>query len=195
MRRWLCLSWLLMLGCGPSLVTASAVPTPNFPLPWDVPAAAACLDVNDRMILAVMDLVGPDALEPNLRESITTALRVRLAQASIPVIDGGTQNEVWAEQIREAKSESYELCYDTSCQIPLGKALAASHILRVKLQNMQSRCLLTAELIELEREIMVGGASIDGACHDEGLLTLTGQLARRLTDALAPAEVERLAAH
>ena len=78
------------------------------------------------------------------------------------------------------KAESYASCYDDSCQLELGKALAASHIVRSKITKFGARCVLNGELIDLQSEVTVKAASAQGACQAEGFLEMSETIERDL---------------
>ena len=54
--------------------------------------------------------------------------------------------------IAEMKKESYKLCNDKNCQIPLGQALSADTILRTTINFFGGTYIITSELINLEKE-------------------------------------------
>ena len=54
--------------------------------------------------------------------------------------------------IAEMKKESYKLCNDKNCQIPLGQALSADTILRTTINFFGGVYTITSELINLEKE-------------------------------------------
>ena len=60
--------------------------------------------------------------------------------------------------IKEMKKESYKVCNDKNCQIPLGQALSADTILRTTINFFGGTYTITSELIDLEKEATVSGA-------------------------------------
>jgi hypothetical protein len=98
----------------------------------------------------------------------------------VKTIDRGAQERYVREQISALKKESFKSCYDDSCQIELGKALAASHILRSRVTRFGKRCVLNAEVIDLRAEVTMGAASARGDCAAEGFLTMSEELANSL---------------
>lgn len=67
--------------------------------------------------------------------------------------------------IAEMKKESYKLCNDKNCQIPLGQALSADTILRTSINSLGGVYVITSELIDLAKEATVVGAkqNFDGS--------------------------------
>ena len=53
------------------------------------------------------------------------------------------------------RKESYQKCYDKSCQIPLGQSLAADTILTGKITFLLGRYTMTVELVDLAKEATV----------------------------------------
>jgi hypothetical protein len=123
------------------------------------------------------------AIDPDLVDNLGDQMRVFVSQRGIKTIDPSAQDRVLKEQIETAKKESYKECYDDSCQIELGKALAASHILRARITRFGKRCVLNAELIDLRAEVTVSAASAQGDCEAEGFLSMSEAAANSLFQA------------
>jgi hypothetical protein len=152
---------------GTGTVTAVAPPPP--------PASDS---QSDARVVAVMEVedanVGRnDAVGNDLVRNLSDQLRIFVAQQGIKTIDRSAQ-------LQALKTESYQKCFDDSCQIELGKALAASHIVRSKITKFGARCVLNGELIDLTREVTIKAASAQGACQAEGFLEMSETLARDL---------------
>jgi hypothetical protein len=105
---------------------------------------------------------------------------VFVGQRGCKTIDRTSQETTFKERVAEAKLTSYSDCYDEACHIELGKALSASHILRAQLLRYGQKCVLNAELIDLTKEVAVAAASSEGKCEEEGLLTMSEQVAKTL---------------
>ncbi|MCC6749203.1 MAG: hypothetical protein IT371_16190 [Deltaproteobacteria bacterium] len=134
--------------------------------------------------LAVMALEDATrSLSPSLVESLTDALRARLAQSGrFIVIDKSRQAEALRRLVKQQKRESYRACYDTRCQIPLGQAVSADTILRTKLTRVGSSYLMNAELVDLAKEAVTGGGQAQAAAlpkgtRDDRLLTAVERVA------------------
>jgi hypothetical protein len=86
------------------------------------------------------------------------------------------------EQLLKTKSESFKACYDESCQIELGKALAASKSLSISLIRVGNRCAFNATIYDLKTEAAERAAAADTACDENALLdgvkNVVGQLRR-----------------
>lgn len=171
----------LTVGGAPAIVKSEPPPPPPASPPppsKDGPPAAgrviAVMDVEDAN--AGTDGAVGDALVRNLSDQI----RVYVTQQGARTIDRSAQERAFRQQMLEVKNESYEDCYDDACQIELGKALAASHILRSKITKFGRRCVLNGELIDLAAEVTVKAASAQGACEAEGFLEMCEAVARDL---------------
>jgi hypothetical protein len=137
-------------------------------------------------VIAVMDVEDLNAssrdkaIDPSLVRNLGDQIRIFIAERGVRTIDRGTQDKAIKDQISSIKKESYNTCYDDSCQIELGKALAASHILRSRITRFGRRCVLNAELIDLRSEVTMAASSSQGDCEAEGFLTMSEAVATRL---------------
>jgi TolB-like protein len=137
-------------------------------------------------VIAVMDVedlnaqTRDKAIDPGLVKNLGDQLRIFVAQRGVRTVERGAQEKAIKEQISSMKSESYKQCYDDSCQVELGKALAASHILRSRITRFGRRCVLNAELIDLKSEVTMAASSSQGDCEAEGFLTMSESVATNL---------------
>lgn len=148
------------------------------------PAKSAVLAKNPDTIVAVMPTISSQTFDADLFDAIANQIRVGLGARRVPVIDRGRLAAKLAETIRREKTESYRACVDEACQIPLGKALAATHLLRSTLARRGAECSLALELIELSSELTIDAAAVATSC--EGTATLDA--ADQLTEQMFPAE-------
>jgi Peptidoglycan-synthase activator LpoB len=142
--------------------------------------------------VAVMELSDQTrSVNAGLRESLTDALRSNLAQSGrFVVIDKGRQAAALKRLVAEQKKESYKACYASSCQIPLGQALAADTVLRTKLTRVGSSYLLIGELVDLAKEAVTHAAQVriraqPKAGRDDRLLDGLTRLGAQLTGSSA----------
>jgi hypothetical protein len=134
----------------------------------------AVMNVEDSMVAKSAET------DPMLLANLSDQIRVFVAQRGIRTIDRSAQETALKSRIDKLKRDSYQACYDNSCQIELGKALAASHILRTRITHFGRRCVLNGELIDLKTEVTVGAASSQGACEAEGFLQMGEAVAKDL---------------
>lgn len=86
------------------------------------------------------------------------------------------------QSLKEQKKESYRECYDQSCQIEVGKEVAAQKSLSTTIAKLGSKCTVTSVLYDLRRAASEGGASATGHCDEDGIVNMlesvVAQLAR-----------------
>lgn len=157
----------------PPPTSAKAAPPPEPPRTW---------------VIAVMELERLSGDEPSdgLLRALSERLRTRLAERRWRVVDRTAQETRWAELIEAEKHRSYRHCDDPDCQIPLGRALAASHLLRSTVARFGETCVLAAELIELEAEVVVAASTRQGPCPAAALLESSDKLLEQLSYSIPP---------
>lgn len=133
-------------------------------------------------VLAVMEMerLHGEAPSDDLLRALSEQLRMKLAEERWRVVDRTAQEARWNEIVKIEKHKSYRPCHEPSCQIPLGRAVAATHVLRTSLARFGQTCVLGAELYELEKEVSVAAGTSEGGCRDEDLLEASGKLLLRL---------------
>src|SRR5262249_41056226 len=118
-------------------------------------------------VLAVFELITSDPGVQPILEQLTDYLATRLAET-------GRYRIVPREQLRrvlvEQKKESYGDCIDESCQIELGKAVAAQLSLRTQLLRVGAECALSATMYDLKFEATSSGASVRTPCDVDKLM-------------------------
>lgn len=114
-------------------------------------------DDDDKLRLAVMEFEDRSGtLSKQLLADATEYLRGALISANkYIVIATERQNQT---MIKDMKKESYKECNDKSCQIQLGKALAAETILRTTITRLGQTFVIASELVDLAKEATVVGA-------------------------------------
>lgn len=162
-----------------------ASPPPVEPAP--VPAVRQ-VEPPRAWVVAVMEAERLHGDEPNdeLLRALSERLRTRLAEARWRVVDRTAQETRWAEIIEAEKHRSYRECDDPACQVPLGRALSASHLLRSSVSRFGDTCVLGAELIELESEVVVAARTEQGPCEPLSLLGSADKLLKELGNSLPP---------
>lgn len=137
------------------------------------------LDEADRPVLAVFEMTGAASSTTSaLVGQLTEYLSTRLAET-------GRFRVVPREQIRRAlleqKKASYDECIDESCQIELGKAVAAQLSLRSQLIDVGGECALSAAMYDLKLEVTSEAALVRTPCASAQLLDGVDVLVRKLT--------------
>lgn len=141
-------------------------------LPPPIPSAILALavfDVEDstkRFDLAITD-------------KLTEYLIARLAELTAYSI---VPRDQLRAHLREEKSEGYRPCFDQSCQMDLGKAIAAAKVLSTKLLLVGDSCIITSTLSDLKTETVErgGGASVKTACDETSLVGGIDKIIERL---------------
>lgn len=121
-------------------------------------------DEDEKLKLAVMEFEDRSGTlsEKTLSDATEYIRSAFVASNKFIVIAKERQEKV---MIAEMKKESYKLCNDKNCQIPLGQALSADTILRTSINSLGGVYVITAELIDLAKEATVVGAkqNFDGS--------------------------------
>jgi hypothetical protein len=155
-----------------STVLSARAPQPVAP-PVQVPAHA-----RPKAIVAVFDVQDQGGrLKPEVLVQLTEYLATRLTET-------GVFRVVPQEQLRsrlvQEKIESYKQCYDQSCQIEVGKAIAAEKSLATKVLRVGTQCALAATLFDLKTETAETGASARTDCTENALMDGIDQIATQV---------------
>lgn len=135
----------------------------------------------EKWIVAAMDVRDVSGtIDATLVRSLSNQVRVETAQLGLKVVERSTQAAALESVVESLKLESYDGCYDEACQIPLGKTLAASHLLRSQVTRFGGTCVLNGEMIDLMTEVAVTAASVKADCSEEGFLEASRTLMRMI---------------
>jgi hypothetical protein len=118
------------------------------------------------------------AIDKALIESLGDQLRIVIAQQGVRTIDREIQDRALSDQLTVMAGD--KACNDDSCQIELGKALSASHIIRARVSRFGGKCVFNAELIDLSIEETSASSSAQGECVAQGLFNMSEEAAKRL---------------
>ena len=134
----------------------------------------------DRSIVAVFpiqDSAGgfPEKTLEQLTEYLAVQLTNKIGYKVVP-----------GDQLRgrmiEAKKDGYKACYDQSCQIELGRAVAAQKSISAKLLKIGNKCAITVSVYDLKSESSERAASVHTDCSSDALLigvdNISGELAK-----------------
>ena len=166
--------------------TQAQPPEPKGPTATQITMNPGTKTIDKDWIVAVMDVVDVNADDKKravggtLVKNLGSQLRIFMAQRGVKTIDKSAQEAAMTDAVHSMKHSSYKACYDASCQIELGKALAASHILRSQITRFGSSCVLNAELFDLKQEVTVGASSANGDCEPEGFLKMCQSVVQNL---------------
>jgi hypothetical protein len=130
-------------------------------------------------VLAVFEVQDPSKrFKADVLQQLTEYLAVRLTEA-------GKFRVVPQDQLRqrlyEAKSGTYRACVDESCQIELGKELAATKTLTSKLLQVGQTCVITATLYDLKSATAERATSFRTGCDEGALIDGIDKTVQQLT--------------
>ncbi|MEQ8276699.1 MAG: hypothetical protein RMA76_15220 [Deltaproteobacteria bacterium] len=129
---------------------------------------SACPDASS-WVVAVMNMRGTQD-DARVTEAMTRQLRTSASERRLKVVSSSAQDQELKRIVNEAKAETFKECYDEACQVELGKALAASHLLVSSLERFGGQCTVAWEILELKGETTVCGSSQRGGCEESDLL-------------------------
>lgn len=146
-------------------------------------AAVPIAHADPLPIVAVFDLKDNSGKAKNIIGSLTDYLRIKIAETrTMRVVDKTQQESELRALIQAQKKDSYKECYDESCQIPLGKELAADKILRGTISKVGKIYILSVELIDLATNTTAGAASVKSGGSEEDLLEAVEKVAEKITN-------------
>ena len=131
-----------------------------------------------KPIVAVFTIEDKGArLKKKLRERLSDYLAMTLAAT-------GKYRVVPRDQLKKRlvaqKTRSYKKCYDQSCQIEIGKELAAQKSLSTVIMKLGSKCMVTSVLYNLRTAASEGGASAEGGCSEDAIVASIKKVVRKL---------------
>ncbi len=95
-------------------------------------------------------------------------------------VDGLTEYLAGKQRLLEQKKRSYRQCYDQSCQIDIGREMAAQKVLSTVIASVGSSCLVTVALFDLKKAATEVTASARGGCSADDLLNQIEQAVNKL---------------
>ena len=89
------------------------------------------------------------------------------------------RDEIRARLTRE-KKKSFKECVDQSCQIEIGRELAAQLTVNLSISRVGSRCIITAAMFDLQKAATSRTASAKGKCNADDLVIAVELIAAKL---------------
>jgi hypothetical protein len=131
-----------------------------------------------KRVLAVFDIQAPGGeIEKSTLDQLTEYLAAQLTETQryrvIP-------RDQLRKRLAQEKASSYRECFDVSCQIELGKAVAAEKSVVTKLIRVGNRCALTSQIYDLKTETSEKASSFDLECKSDRLLSGIASIAKEL---------------
>jgi hypothetical protein len=137
-------------------------------------------------IIAVFELEDRGSgLTSQARTNLSDLLATELAAAGFQVVP---RDQVRA-RLLQAKTATYKDCYDQSCQIELGRELAAEKVVSSRLLKLGEACQLTLELYDLKKSATELAATAEKPCHEQTLVVGVREAVQKLGAPLRSAEV------
>jgi len=133
---------------------------------------------NSGQIVAVFDIEDKGVgLKPTMLDGLTDYLATRIAEVGgYQVIPRGEMKS----RLSGSKRSSHKTCYDQSCQIELGKELAAEKIIATKLIKLGSRCTVASTLYDLKKSVTESAATVHGKCGEDDIVNSLDQTVLKL---------------
>ncbi|MBW2736387.1 MAG: PEGA domain-containing protein [Deltaproteobacteria bacterium] len=120
-----------------------------------------------KPVIAVFDIATRNVSFPKTSlEALTTFLSARIAATGLYRV---SPQEVVRKRLKAQKKESYKLCYDRSCQIAIGRELAADRSLATEIAKVGTSCLLSIKLYDLKDEVTEFAHAEPLACQESAL--------------------------
>jgi PEGA domain-containing protein len=143
----------------------------------------------ERPIVAVFEMQDRGSgLDIEVLKKLTSYLAARLVEGGYQVIP---QDQI-RQRLLEQKTDSYKKCHDDSCQIELGRELAAQKSLSTQILKIGKTCRVTATLYDLKKSAAERGATAGGACQEDLLLGALEEIAMKLCEPLAPKKLTKV---
>jgi len=138
-------------------------------------------DDEDKLRLAVMEFEdrSGNLSEKTLSDATEYIRGAFVASNKFIVIAKERQENAMIQQM---KKESYKLCNDKKCQIPLGQALSADTILRTTITFLGGQYTITSELIDLAKEATTKGAKATFDGDEKSLISALNEIVSQIIE-------------
>ena len=103
-------------------------------------------------------------------------LAARLTEGGYQVVP---QEQV-RERIKAAQADTHKACFEQSCQVELGREMAAQKTLATKILRFGDTCQVTAVLYDLRKATTESAATAEGLCDINKLLVAVKEIATKL---------------
>jgi len=84
------------------------------------------------------------------------------------------------KRLVQQKQDSFKQCYDQSCQIEVGRELAAQFTVSTSISKVGRTCIITSALYDLRKAATTTTASAKGPCTADDLLAAMDKIAAKL---------------
>jgi TPR repeat protein len=133
---------------------------------------------NQRPIVAVFDIQvkGIEIAKP-LQDMLTELMAEELGIGGIYKVMPPSDVR---KTLTEKTKESYKECFDESCQIELGRSLAANKLLTSSIKKLADKCHVTGALYDLKSQASDTTAKYVNSCEEAGLVESIQKVAAKL---------------
>jgi len=84
------------------------------------------------------------------------------------------------KRLVEQKKASFKACYDQSCQIEVGREMAAQFTVSASISKVGSTCIITSAMYDLRKAATYRTGTAKGKCTADDLLTAVERIAAKL---------------
>jgi hypothetical protein len=139
----------------------------------------------DRPIVAVFNIEAQGIhLPADVLDRLTNYLGSLVAEKGYQIVP---RSEL-KKRLLDQKAESQKMCYDTTCQIELGKELSAQKSLATQLIKLGGACKITLTFYDLKKSASEAGVTASGECDENGLVKSLETAAKKMADGSATAQ-------
>jgi TPR repeat protein len=131
----------------------------------------------EKSVVAVFDVESLGAgLSPRALDTLSDYVGSLMAERGYQVVP---RSQIRKRLLGEKKN-SYRNCYDESCQIELGKELAAEKSLSTQILRLGKGCKVTMVFYDLKKTATEQAATVSGGCSEDSLVRSIEQAVSRL---------------
>ncbi len=133
---------------------------------------------SDKVPVAVLDIIDGDRmLRPNEWGALNELVHLDVAaKSNFVLIPRGEMRKV----VKREQAQSYRECYDETCQIELGRELAAQKLVVAKILRTPARCSIGIQMLDLTSATYEATVADDVSCNYEAIEFGLKQLVSRL---------------
>jgi TolB-like protein len=138
-------------------------------------------------VVAVFDMTSRESgLKPGELAGLTDYLATRLGEKGLFQI---IPREEIRKRLAIQKTDSFKKCYDRSCQIEVGRELAAQYTVSTSISRVGTLCLINGQLFDLRKAATLKTASAKKPCNPDELIVAIEEISDKLQSAMGGAAV------
>ncbi len=152
-----------------------------------LPASRSIAQVPGAPVVAVFEIESHDSgLKRQEIVALTDYLATRLGEGGRFLIVPRSEIK---KRLVQQKKETYKSCYDQSCQVEIGRELAAKLTVSASISRIGSKCVVSAGMYDLQKAATIQTASAQAPCNADDLLEAIKKIGTKLAG-LSQAQVE-----